>query len=67
MEFLALHKIVLLVTAWCAIEQNDGIFIPNSCQNMITKIATTKCNLKTDDYETCYIKIKKYMQFRKVD
>ena len=65
MEFLALHKIVLLVTAWCAIEQEGGTFLPSPCQNMITRIATTKCDLNKDEYHVCYGKIKKYLDFKK--
>lgn len=60
MEFLALHKIILLVTAFCTIDSNQGYtYIPDDCQNMIVKIATKQCNLNKDDYETCYGKVKK--------
>lgn len=59
MEFLALHKIILLVAGFCTIHADTYTYIPDNCQSAIVKIATKQCNLNKDDYETCYGKVKK--------
>lgn len=59
MEWVALHKIVLLVTAYCTIQAENYTYIPNNCQSNIVKIASKNCNLNKDEYHICYGKVKK--------
>ena len=63
MEFLVLHKIVLLIFANCSQElttfpDERGIFISSECNKRISLSAIKICDLKKDDFETCDYKLK---------
>jgi hypothetical protein len=67
MEFLALHKIVLLTVALCSKPVPEGFIVSDKCTATLTKVATLTCDLNNDEYYQCYHKAKKYFKIERTE
>jgi hypothetical protein len=56
--FLALHKIVLLITALCAVPTPQGYEVKTECTKQVIKTSNLVCDLNKEEFHQCLHNIK---------